>query len=130
MKKKGVIAVIVIGIFILSCSFLNRNKAISNIEAAQLRQMLKESKDIFLLDVRTEQEYNGELGRLEGAMLIPVQNLESRYHELDEFKDMEMVVYCRSGNRSVSATNFLNEKGFKVKNLMGGIKAWNALKKE
>jgi adenylyltransferase/sulfurtransferase len=55
--------------------------------------------------------------------LIPLHELPKRVHELDSSR--EMVVYCRLGQRSASAIEFLQQAGFrKVKNLAGGIRAW------
>ncbi|MFZ1023617.1 MAG: molybdopterin-synthase adenylyltransferase MoeB [Thermoplasmata archaeon] len=76
----------------------------------------------FLLDVREPQEW--EIGHLPGATLIPRQQLPDRVTELARAR--EVVVYCKSGNRSSQATRFLIELGFNnVRNLTGGIDAWS-----
>jgi len=55
--------------------------------------------------------------------LIPLGELEKSVHELE--RSQEIVVHCRSGERSAKAIKFLREAGFeKVKNLKGGILAW------
>lgn len=78
----------------------------------------------FLLDVRTQNEYND--GHIEGAKLIPVQDLQKRIAELNTVKDKTILVYCRSGNRSTVAAKILQEAGFNsVVNLRPGIKGWN-----
>lgn len=63
-----------------------------------------------LIDVRTPSEYEAE--KIEQAQNIPLQILESRVNALD--KNKAIVVYCRSGNRSGVATNFLRKQGFHV----------------
>jgi adenylyltransferase/sulfurtransferase len=74
-----------------------------------------------LMDVRTPQEW--EICRLEGAILIPLQELPSRLDELD--REREIVVYCHVGVRSAMAVDFLRGKGFTAaRNLEGGINAW------
>lgn len=84
--------------------------------------------DYLLLDVRTQGEFDE--GNIEGATLIPVSELEERLNEIDEFKNLPVLVYCRSGNRSVTASNILLENGFtNVHNLLGGINGWNDYKK-
>ena len=61
--------------------------------------------------------------------MIPVGELESRLGEISDYKDKPVLVYCRSGNRSVTASNVLIDNGFtEVHNLLGGIGAWNSYK--
>jgi rhodanese-related sulfurtransferase len=81
-----------------------------------------------LIDVRRPDEFNAELGHIDGAELITlgpdlVQFLNT------ENKDQEIVFICRSGGRSGSATRESARMGFtKAMNLTGGMLAWNALK--
>ncbi len=81
-----------------------------------------------LIDVRRPDEFNAELGHIDGAELIVlgpdlVQFLNT------ENKDQEIVFICRSGGRSGSATIESARRGFaKTMNLTGGMLAWNALK--
>jgi len=91
---------------------------------------LTRGDSLVLLDVRTKWEFEGDLGHLEGAILIPIQELEKRYHELDSLKGKEIVTYCRSGNRSARAAKFLTEKGFKAYNMLGGMLEWNKVKSD
>jgi phage shock protein E len=63
-----------------------------------------------LIDVRTPSEYQAE--KIEQAQNIPLQVLQSRVTELDKSK--AIVVYCRSGNRSGVAANFLRQQGYNV----------------
>ncbi|MCH7732604.1 MAG: rhodanese-like domain-containing protein [Candidatus Marinimicrobia bacterium] len=100
-----------------------------NISVEELKSRLDNKKDLVLLDVRTPEEFDGPLGHLEGAILIPVQELEFRIDELDDYQEREIIVYCRSGNRSRTASELLSAYGFQVTNLEGGMKAWNAMEK-
>ncbi len=87
----------------------------------ELEAKLNNGGQVVLLDVREPLEW--EINRLEGAVLMPVAQVPSRVHELSTADDI--VVYCKSGQRSARVTNFLREMGFrKVKNLEGGIDAW------
>lgn len=87
-----------------------------------LRQKLEKKEDVQLLDVREpyeNMEYNI------GGVLIPLGELLSRLNELEEFKNNEIVVYCKSGNRSQMAQHLLFNAGFEeVLNLKGGMEAW------
>ncbi len=104
-----------------------KSSGIQSISAAQVKQMVEKGEKPFLLDVRTKEEYTGPMGHIEGAVLIPVQELESRYKELEAQKGQKIVIYCRSGNRSMVAARILQAKGFKVINMLGGMRAWNEL---
>jgi len=91
-----------------------------NIVVEEAKRLI-ESEDITLLDVRTEAEYH--TAHIEGATLIPVSELSNRTEELNKSK--KIVVYCRSGHRSVTASGILIEQGFdRVYNVLGGINAW------
>ena len=88
--------------------------------------------NIILLDVRTEEEFNGtapeKFGRLKNAINIPVQQLEERIKELDAYKQKEIIVYCSHSHRSPAASYLLTQKGFKkVTNLQYGMHMWKQL---
>lgn len=93
---------------------------VMSISPEEVYRIITEGKDHFLLDVRTEEEYND--GHIEGAYLIPVQELENRLNEIPVGK--QIIVYCRSGNRSRTAANILMENGFGMVYDMGGIVGW------
>ncbi|MCX6072554.1 MAG: molybdopterin-synthase adenylyltransferase MoeB [Chloroflexi bacterium] len=91
------------------------------VEPAALAAELQAGKHVHLIDVREPHEL--EISRLPGAQLIPLGSLASHLHELDSAQ--EMVVFCRSGVRSVRALELLAGAGFrKVRHLNGGINAW------
>ena len=86
--------------------------------------------DTIVLDVRTEEEFYGPLGHIEGAMLIPIDDLADRLNELDSVKDKTIYVVCRSGNRSNRGKDILNTNNFTAVNVDGGMLAWDALANE
>jgi rhodanese-related sulfurtransferase len=86
--------------------------------------MLSRDSSIVVLDVRTPDEYRSDTGHLPNALLIPVQELESRSAELENVKGRTILVYCRSGHRSLRAAEILSKRGFKTINLEGGILQW------
>lgn len=88
------------------------------------QKMLQDDKNVFLLDVRTEEEYSQEF--IKGSTLIPVQELEAKLSQLSEQKGKTMVVYCHSGNRSVKASRILAANGFRPLNMKGGIMGWKS----
>ena len=92
------------------------------ISVQELKEKLDNGQDILVIDVREEYEY--EEANI-GAQLIPLGDLPGRIDELDEDTSREIVVMCRTGNRSSMAQYLLKEAGFeKVSNLKGGIVAW------
>jgi thioredoxin len=92
------------------------------INVKKAREMMAGEKP-FVLDVRTPQEYYE--GYIPGAKLIPVGQLADRISEIAAYKNFPIIVYCRSGNRSIPASQILLRNGFKtVYNLRGGIRAW------
>lgn len=89
-------------------------------------QELKDKKEkgdtFFLLDVRDYHEYL--VSNLNGHH-IPYNSLQSRLNELDEYKEKEIIVMCRSGSTSRDACKLLIRSGFKnVLSLDGGMKRW------
>ena len=81
----------------------------------------REKTPHFLLDVRQPEEYAA--ARIEGALLIPLNELPGRAAELP--KDVPVVVMCHHGMRSAHAVHHLREAGFDAVNLSGGIDAWS-----
>ncbi len=93
-----------------------------DIDVTELARWRDEKRDIVLLDVRTPQEY--QIARIEGAILIPLQELPDRLNELDTAS--MIVAQCHGGVRSAQAVHYLRQHGFaKTKNLAGGIDAWS-----
>jgi phage shock protein E len=75
-----------------------------------------------LLDVRTASEFSS--GHIEGAINIPVQELEARLATLPAKKDQDIVVYCRSGRRSAKAKELLEKAGFTKVHNLGPMTNW------
>jgi len=99
-----------------------------SVSAEESYKMRTDKDSIVFVDVRTEGEFNGPLGHIEDAILLPLHRLEEDISTLDDYKNYEVIVYCRSGNRSQGATRFLRKNGFDAKNMLGGIKVWNKIK--
>ena len=109
-----------IGILVFSNVF-----AYTDLSAEQFKKMMKK-KDVVIIDVRTPEEYEKD-GHIKGANLIPVQLF--RYIYLPGLRDKKVLVYCRSGNRSATASRILEQMGIKnVYNLKGGIIEWKSKK--
>ena len=78
--------------------------------------------NIHVLDVREQEEYDAL--HLDGVTLLPLSELLDRYTELD--KDQSYYVICKSGRRSARACQFLEEQGYDVTNVQGGMDAFES----
>jgi sulfur dioxygenase len=79
-----------------------------------------------ILDVREPEEFDGELGHIPGAVLVPLKDLPGRVAEIDAYKERPVVVVCRAGVRSTTGAAILTGLGFEhVANLKGGMLDWN-----
>jgi rhodanese-related sulfurtransferase len=116
-----VAAIMVLAITYFANSQSSGNMSVTPREASA---MLSRDTSIVVLDVRTPGEYRSETGHLPNALLMPVQELESRSAELGNVKERTILVYCRSGHRSLRAVEILSKRGYKTINLEGGILQW------
>ena len=85
---------------------------------------LKDKENPYILDVRTVEEYN--LSHIDGAINIPLDELRENLEKLDKSK--EIIVHCHSGLRSYLACRILRQKGYNVKNLIGGYIMYDVMK--
>lgn len=98
------------------------NAQFTELTTDEVKKFIEQQKPL-ILDVRTPNEYHS--GHLENAKLIPVQQLEGRLNEIEQYKDKEILIYCRSGNRSTVASQIMIKNGFKkLSNMRYGIKDW------
>jgi rhodanese-related sulfurtransferase len=96
---------------------------VNNISPKQAKDLMDKEKDVFVLDVRTEEEYKGV--HIKDAHLIPIKELEQNINKIP--KDKKVVVHCAAGKRSARACEMLKDKGLKeLYNLEGGINKWQA----
>lgn len=91
-----------------------------SISVEEVQQLLESGKELNLIDVREVEEVAA--GIIPTAINIPLGLIEFRMNELDKSKEYIMV--CRSGGRSGNATMFLENQGFNVVNMDGGMLAW------
>ena len=100
-----------------------RAEAYSEVSSKEALELIA-NLNPFILDVRTAGEFSA--GHIEGAVLIPIQELQGRLGELKGREKDPLFVYCRSGNRSTVAGKFLVDAGFEqVINLRRGLVDWS-----
>ena len=93
-----------------------------DLTVAQLKERQAKQEALNIIDVREAWEYDEDNI---GAKLIPLGELPNRLQEIEDLKDQELIVHCRSGARSARAQKYLRSQGFtKVRNLEGGILAY------
>jgi len=116
MKKMLLSALIVV--LLLAVGYVTLMKG-GDVDSAQARQLVHAGAR--LIDVRTASEFAA--GHIPGAINIPLQQLDSRLTELQP-KVTPVVLYCRSGNRSGSATRMLKNAGFTAVHDLGPMSRW------
>jgi rhodanese-related sulfurtransferase len=99
--------------------------SVVSVSAHSVASQLRGASPPLVVDVREPEEFTGELGHIEGALLVPLDALERRLPKLAGYVDREIVVVCRAGARSATAAAILKRAGFsRVANLDGGMLAW------
>ena len=119
--------VLIAGIFVVALLLVSEplRMRISGVEAANVFDAvsLSNHQSAIFVDVRESKEMAD--GVINGAYRVPLSNFDKNATQLDKFKEKPVIVYCRSGNRSICAAGKLRKKGFnKVYSLTGGILAW------
>jgi adenylyltransferase/sulfurtransferase len=90
----------------------------------EVKGMIDRKEDFVFIDCRLPNEY--QITNIEGAKLIPLQQIAQRFSELRGSEGKKVVVHCRSGQRSMQFAQILKQQGFKdVKSMAGGILLWN-----
>jgi len=111
---------------LLALVFFNEMKIatqrFSSLNPAAAVQLMN-NEDVVVLDVREPSET--AIGKISGAVQIPVGAVTTRIGELEKHKNKTLLVYCKTGARAGAACKDLNKNGFeKVFNLNGGLAAW------
>ena len=93
-----------------------------NITPDDAKKIMDSGEDYVLLDVREKDEYDA--GHIPGAILIPHEEISERAENIIVNKDVQILVYCRSGRRSKIASEALLELGYTNIKEFGGIIDW------
>ena len=128
MKTKKIMSKI---LFALLCMFsfvgCNQKENImkntyEQITPAEAKEIMDTEQDYIILDVRTEEEFAE--GHIEGAILIPDDEITEKAESILTDKEQQILVYCRSGRRSKNAASLLVELGYTNVKEFGGIIDW------
>lgn len=104
---------------ITGCS--QNEASIENVSREKAKELI-ETEEVAVIDVRTQEEYNS--GHIPGAHLLPLDQLHTQLDDLD--KDQPYLIVCKTGNRSLQASQQLLDNGFKhIYNMENGMNAWS-----
>lgn len=118
MKK--IIGIILLCVLVFTASACSDNQTTYHkITAKEAKQMLDDNQEVVLVDVRTQSEYDEK--HIEGALLIPDNEIAENAETMLPDKDATILIYCRSGKRSKSASEKLVELGYTNIYDFGGI---------
>ena len=118
------VALVILGLYVL----YSKGMIAANFESVSVKvayEMIQNDENLTLVDVRTPEEFKKD-GHIAGAKLIPLGELSKNLEMLDKSK--KVLVYCRSGSRSVAASRILGNNGFSVVNMKGGLSSWSSEK--
>lgn len=122
MVQLATVAIVVLAVVLIALagSGQNKNALASEISVDQAYQMYRGGA--FVVDVRAQEEWDQY--HAPNTTLIPLDQLQSRIGELP--KDKQIVVVCRSGNRSQQGRDILLSAGYQATSMTGGLKEWSA----
>ena len=101
----------------------NAINSYNDVSVSEAYNLIDNMSSLYILDVRTKEEY--ALGHITNAHLIPHEDITFRQNELPDNKTQPLLVYCRSGSRSVIASNSLIDLNYtSVYNMLEGFNAW------
>lgn len=101
---------------------MGTKQKIEDVKPSDIGRRIKSGENLNIIDVREEKEV--KTGKIPGAKHIPLGEILTRLDELD--KNNEYIMVCHAGNRSGLACEWLRDKGFKVKNMAGGMSEWES----
>ncbi len=110
--QKSMLALALLGLVAFLPRIIGSIRKGAMLSSENLKQRLDKGEDLFLLDVRTAEDYNGAQGHIAGAMLLPLEQLESRLDEINGYQEKPVVIICRTDRKSSKAALLLAKKGF------------------
>lgn len=109
-------------LLLTGCGENTADSSYQQISQEEAKEMM-DTQDVIILDVREQDEYDSD--HIPGAVLLPVGTIdEETAAEVIPEKDSTVLVYCRSGNRSKTASSTLAELGYSNIYEFGGINTW------
>jgi len=125
MIQKGLLALALLAVVAFLPRLIGNLRRGRMIDTEEFRRRFDVEKDLLVLDVRTSEDFVGEQGHIDGAVNIPVEELQQRMAELGDHLEHPVAIVCRTDKRSVKAALLLTEEGFAdVHVVRGGMTKW------
>lgn len=105
-----ILAVVLLGYMLYPKIMIKFNKNVKNVSGDEATSLIKATKDLVIIDVRSKGEYQS--GHINGSKLMPAGEMSSRISELEKFRGRPILVHCASGGRSPKAVNVLLKNKF------------------
>jgi rhodanese-related sulfurtransferase len=105
-----ILAILAIAYMFYPKIMIKFNKNVNNVSGQDAASLIRDTKDLVILDVRTMNEYKS--GHIKDSNLMPVGEIASRIKELEKFRGKPILVHCASGGRSPKAVNVLLKNKF------------------
>ena len=121
--KKIIVVLLISCLLVTGCGSTQEKAEVEAITTSEVKEIIDnydENSDVVIVDVRTRDEYHNK--HLAGAINIPLDDIDTFPDTVD--KNMKVIVYCQSGNRSSQAAEKLVEMGYLYVYDMGGINSW------
>ena len=126
MIQKIMLAIALLAIVGFLPSIIGRLRRGPMMEVQTVKRKLDAGEDVLLLDVRTAEDYVGEQGHVKGSVLIPLEELDKRLSEIENYQEKTVMTICRTDRRSAKAAQILTKHGFAdVHVIRNGMTAWH-----
>lgn len=124
--QKGLLALALLAVAAFLPRIISRFRQGPTLSIDELDERLNNDDELLLLDVRTADDYRGELGHIDGSQNIPLEELESRLSDLSPYLEKPIALVCTTDRRSKKAARLLGNQGFAdVHVVAGGMTQWN-----
>ncbi len=124
--QKGLLALALLAMAVFLPRIIGKLRQGATLSIDELRDRLNKGEELLVLDVRTAEAYQGELGHLVGSRNIPLEELESHIPELSFYMEKPVAIISTTDRRSKKAAQILNSQGFaRVHVVSGGMTQWN-----
>ena len=124
--QKGLLALALLAMVAFLPRIISRFRQGPTLSIEDLNERLRRNGELLLLDVRSDADYQGELGHIADSLNIPLEELESRLSELTPYQEQMVALICTTDRRSKKAAQLLSRQGFAdVHVVAGGMKQWN-----
>ena len=126
LVQKGLLALALLAAVAFLPRIISHFRQGPTLSIHELRQRMSENSELLVLDVRSADDYEGELGHIPGTRNIPLEQLERHLPELSPYLEKPVALVCTTDRRSKTAAQILVKEGFAdVHVVLGGMTQWN-----